>query len=453
MKFILTCSLVFGFFFAIGQEIKPDTFSLKRIFTKGDLKGSIRQFSMFTNNSEGLTDYYAMAIGAGLNYESRLWKNFQINFGGFFVHDLGSSDFSKIDPVANTISRYDAGLFDVLELNNSLISRVEKMNVRYFFKNSNLTFGKQIIKSPLVNPQDGRMTSSMMEGLYADINPTKKLHLEVGWLYRSSPRSTFEWFKIGNSIGTYPMGVSVDSKKSNYFSNVDSKGLLILGGNYAFLRNAKLTAWNYMIENVSNTSFFQWNQTLPTSKIYYGLQLISQKALNSGGNLDQTKTYMAAGSKSLIFGSSLGLIWGKNNFNINYSRITEKGRFQFPREWGRDPLFTFLQRERNEGLGDVHAFTGNFSKSLAHKKLQLDIGAGKYVLPDVKNSRLNKYGMPSYSQLNVAMKYSPKRMFDGLEFQVLFVRKWNNGELYNDQKYRINKVDMSNTNVILNYNF
>jgi hypothetical protein len=453
MKFFLTCLLVFGFFFAQSQETKPDTFSLKRIFTKGNLKGSIRQFSMFTNNSEGLTDYYALAIGGGLNYQSRRWKNFQITFGGFFVHDLGSSDFSKIDPVTNTISRYDAGLFDVLELNNSLISRVEKLNIEYFFKKSSLTFGKQIIKSPFVNPQDGRMTSSMMEGIYGDFNPTKKLHLEGGWLYRSSPRSTFEWFKIGNSIGTYPMGVSVDGKKSNYLSNVDSKGLLIVGGNYAFLKNTKLTAWNYLIENVSNTSFFQWNHTLPRRKIYYGLQLISQKALNFGGNTDQIKTYMAAGSKSLVLGSSLGLIWGKNNFNINYSRITEKGRFQFPREWGRDPLFTFLQRERNEGLGDVHAFTSNFSKSLANKKLQLDIGAGKYVLPDVKNSRLNKYGMPSYSQLNVGIKYSPKGMWDGLDFQVLFVKKWNNGELYNDEKYRINKVDMSNTNVILNYSF
>ncbi len=453
MKFILTCSLVFGFLFAIGQETKPDTFSLERIFTKGDLKGSIRQFSMFTNNSEGLTDYYAMAIGAGLNYESRRWKNFQINFGGFFVHDLGSNDFSKIDPVTNTISRYDAGLFDVLELNNSLISRVEKLNIKYFFQKASLTFGKQIIKSPLVNPQDGRMTSSMMEGLYGDFNPTQKLHLEGGYLYRSGPRSTFEWFKIGNSIGTYPMGVSVDGKKSNYFSKVDSKGLLIVGGNYAFLRNAKLIAWNYMIENVSNTAFFQWNQTFPISKMYYGLQLISQKALNSGGNLDQTKTYMAAGSKSLVLGSSLGFIWGKNNFNINYSRITEKGRFQFPREWGRDPLFTFLQRERNEGLGDVHAFTRNLSKSLAAKKLQFDIGVGKYVLPDVKNSRLNKYGMPSYSQLNISLKYAPKKALEGLELQVLIVKKWNDGELYNDEKYRINKVDMSNTNVILNYIF
>jgi hypothetical protein len=128
---------------------------------------------MFTDNHCGLTDYYAVAIGAGLNYESRRWKNFQINFGGSFVHDLASSDFSKIDPVTNTISRYDAGIFDFLELNNSLISWVENLNIKYFFKKSSLTFGKQIIKSPLVNSQDSRMNISMMEGLYGDFNSTQ----------------------------------------------------------------------------------------------------------------------------------------------------------------------------------------------------------------------------------------------------------------------------------------
>ena len=28
-----------------------------------------------------------------------------------------------------------------------------------------------------------------------------------------------------------------------------------------------------------------------------------------------------------------------------------------PREWGKEPFYTFLPRERNEGLGNIHAFT------------------------------------------------------------------------------------------------
>ena len=31
--------------------------------------------------------------------------------------------------------------------------------------------------------------------------------------------------------------------------------------------------------------------------------------------------------------------------------------FLMPREWGREPFYTFLPRERNEGLGGVNAWT------------------------------------------------------------------------------------------------
>jgi hypothetical protein len=457
MKNMITMALLVASMplFAQNHAAKKDTFSLNNIFSRGKIKGSVRQFSMFTNNQSPLTDYYALAIGAGLNYETKRWRNFQFNFGGFFVHDLVSSDFTKIDPTTKTVSRYDIGLFDILELNNQLISRVENLNLKYFYKKSAFIFGKQILKTPLVNPQDGRMTSSMMEGIYSDFNQIKNLHLEGGWLYRSSPRSTFKWLSIANSIGTYPMGLGIDGKKANYLENITSKGLFMLGGNYNFNKSTKLSAWNYLIENVSNTAMLQFNQEFDkkTHKLRYGLQFFRQNTINDGGNIDQSKTYSAKGSKALILGGMLGTNWKKNNLTFNYTRITAEGRFQFPREWGRDPFFTFLARERNEGLGDVHAITTTFSRNIPSKNLILDLGLGTYKLPDVKNPKLNKYGMPSYSQFNFSLKYAPKKVFEGVDIQFLAVKKWNQGDLHNDEKYRINKVDMTNYNLILNYNF
>jgi hypothetical protein len=142
----------------------------------------------------------------------------------------------------------------------------------------------------------------------------------------------------------------------------------------------------------------------------------------------------------------------KTQMSLNYTRITKEGRFQFPREWGRDAFFTFLQRERNEGLGDVHALVVNCTQKI-HENLQIDAGFGNYQLPDVKDFRLNKYGMPSYTQFNFSIKYIPKGIFSGSDIQFLGIRKWNNGNLYNDEKYRINKVDMSNYNLVINYVF
>ena len=138
---------------------------------------------------------------------------------------------------------------------------------------------------------------------------------------------------------------------------------------------------------------------------------------------------------------------------MNYSRITKDGRFLFPREWGREPLFTFLSRERNEGLGDVHAFSINAGRNFFEQKLNTEIGAGYYKVPDVKNYRLNKYGLPSYYQFNFSARYSFDGLMNGLNIELLYLYKLNAGNVYDNWKYVFNKVDMDQLNLILNLNF
>jgi hypothetical protein len=61
-----------------------------------------------------------------------------------------------------------------------------------------------------------------------------------------------------------------------------------------------------------------------------------------------SKTYFKK-TAILSFG---GRIAGKIKRNtLNYNGITAKGRY-LPREWGRDPFYTYAQGT-NEGFGDV----------------------------------------------------------------------------------------------------
>ena len=66
---------------------------------------------------------------------------------------------------------------------------------------------------------------------------------------------------------------------------------------------------------------------------------------------------------------------------------------------------------------------------------------------------LNKYGMPSYVQANVDVRYSFPGWLKGLEGQILYVQKWKIGENYGNDKFVYNKVDMSLLNVVLNFYF
>jgi hypothetical protein len=124
-----------------------------------------------------------------------------------------------------------------------------------------------------------------------------------------------------------------------------------------------------------------------------------------------------------------------------------------PREWGREPFFTFLPRERNEGFGDVHALMGKLNYNMPKIRIKTAFGAGYYNLPDVKNYRLNKYGLPSYIQANADVRYAFNKALTGLEAQLLLVGKIKNGETYNNKRFEFNKVNMMQYSFVLNYHF
>lgn len=414
---------------------------------------------MFTDNAPGLSDYHALAAGASLHYETRPWRGFQATFGGLFVTDIHSSDFTQPDSVTGALGRYDAGLYEILELDNKdFLARIEDLNIQYAWKQNRLVFGKQSLRTPLVNPQDGRMNTSMFEGFYSYFEPRKNLHFEGGWLWRASPRSTMRWLEMSESVGVYSQGVTAEGEKSAYGGNISSAGLLVFNSRFTS-KAGTFDFWNYHFEKVLNTAFFQWTTSFPFEKnehsprLHFGTQIIRQDALNSGGNPNPALAYAEKSAHSWVFGGFAAWSQKGARLQLNATRITADGRFLFPREWGREPLFTFLPRERNEGLGDVWALSSHFA--CHHHRLPLDwsVGAGYFQLPDVKNYRLNKYGLPSYAQFNIEAKYRFTRSLEGLEVRALAVWKRNAGDLHGDERYRINKVDMANYNLIFNYLF
>lgn len=86
-----------------------------------------------------------------------------------------------------------------------------------------------------------------------------------------------------------------------------------------------------------------------------------------------------------------------------------------------------------------------------HERFKTGLGYGYYQLTDVKNYRLNKYGMPSYHQINVDASYAFGKFLKGFELKALVVYKINAGETYDNLKYVYNKVNMFNLNLILDF--
>lgn len=440
-----------------GKKNAADSGTLLQAFKAGTVHGHLRYYFMHTDNNAHLSDYYANAAGGGIKYETAPYKGFQFGVSGFFVFNVGGSDLTTPDPFTNQANRYEIGLFDIEDPNNrSDMDRLEELYLKYNWKQSHVTFGKQLINTPFINLQDGRMRPTETGGVYAEVNDIKKLKIEGGYLYEISPRSTVRWYKAGESIGLYPQGVNVDGTKADYHENLSSKGIALAGLTYKPVNGFTLKAYDVFTENIFNSALLQAEYNYPIlndAKVISAVQYIRQDALADGGNADASKTYFEKGGKSNVFGAKLG--WQNKNWqtSINYNRITAHGRYLFPREWGREPFFTFLPRERNEGLGDVHAYVTKVAYQLPSIPLKTEVGAGYYQLPSVNNYRLNKYAIPSYAQLNVDVHYEFEGFFKGLETQVLYVRKANVEKMPLSDKHIINKVQMNMWNVVLNYHF
>ncbi len=439
------------------ENTTEDSTSLLHAFKAASVHGHFRYFFSGTDNKKGLTDYYANAVGGGLRFETAKFYGFQMAISGFYIFNIGSSDFLKTDSVTGQSNRYEIGLFDVEDpANKKDLDRLEELYLKYNFKNTGIIVGRQLINTPFINLQDGRMRPTGVEGIWFTTQAKTKTKIEGGWLYAVSPRSTVKWYNTGESIGIYTTGINPDGTMSGYAGNIESKGVAMLGINTKINRHLTLQVWNLFTENVFNTAMLQAdfnNDNKDGSGFFAAAQLIRQDAVNDGGNENPAKTYFTKGQRAITFGGKMG--W-KNKLwetSFNYNRITADGRYLMPREWGREPFFTFLPRERNEGLGDVHAMMLKVNYNIPKARVKTSFAAGYYQLPDVKDYRLNKYGMPSFTQLNADIRYTFSEKLEGFEVQLLLTGKIGAGNVYGNDKYVFNKVNMTLCNVVLNYHF
>jgi len=422
-------------------------------FKLGTIHGNLRSF--FSSNFNKNSDIeYAQAVGGGIQFISKPVYHVKLGASGFFVYDAFSTDLTKAHPLSGALNRYELGLFDITDpANKKRVNRIEELYLQYQKNKTTFTVGKQLINTPFINLQDGRMRPTAAQGLWLQ-HKNKENKWYAGWLNKFSPRSTVAWYHTAESIGLYPVGVNIDGTKSGYKNALESSGAALVGAELNILKNHSIQVSNLWVQNIFNSSLVQLDKT-PTTKhpYYYGIQLITQTVVNKGGNNDAAKTYFNPDQSSLVMGARLGKKVGAWDYSLNYTRITKKGRYLMPREWGRDPFYTFLMGERNEGVGGVSAYVLKAKYKAPKAPLTVQVGAGYFNLPDVTNYALNKYALPSYMQYNLDVRYVFAKHLKGWEAQLIYFYKDATGNTYNNPKYYINKVDMGHLNFIVNFHF
>jgi hypothetical protein len=435
-----------------------DSLSILSAFRNGKVNGHFRYFYSATDNTDDLTDYYAHAAGGGLRFETAEFHRLRFAVSGFYVFNLASSDLGARDPLSGAVNRYEIGLFDIANPSNKgEISRLEEFYLKYRVGKKNyITFGKQLINTPFINLQDGRMRPTQVQGLWSEWHSVPKTDIYAGWLYSIAPRGTSVWYRLEESIGVYPAGINPDGSKSGYKGNVHSKGAALLGLRYKLKENIGFQFWNLFTENIFNSILLQSDASFHLNDqldIITGLQAIRQDKTGNGGSENVNEAYFNNDKGAFTFGARLGLKSSVNEWTVNFNRITKEGRYLMPREWGRDPFYTFMPRERNEGYGDLTALTIQYKWADPKKPWQIGLAGGYFDMPDIRNTKLNKYAMSSYSQINIDLRYRFSEFLEGTEAQLLVVRKIAADDHFENPAHVINKVDMTLINAVINFRF
>ncbi|NMM48160.1 hypothetical protein [Marinigracilibium pacificum] len=421
------------------EELK----SLSDYFSKGKIKGHFRTYFMHTNNNGELSDYHALGTGLGVGYETASFKGVKAVISGFIIHNITSSNLNTPDPLTGIYNRYEIGLFDIEHRDNKHdLDRLEELYITYSNNHHEITFGKQFLETPILNAQDSRMRPNLFEGIvYEYYNPDKSINWEGGYIYRFSPRSTVEWYKTTETIGLY----NKNSHEENEGLRPDSKGVIY--GKIGIKHNSfRAELWDFYFENLINNSLFISEYDNKQFKL--GLQLFHQKSVQSKSF---EEFYHEHDHSASYISTMAGYKLTNGIIKIAYSRIGNKGQYLIPREYGKEKMYTTMPRERLEGIADANVYYIASEFKISHK-INLRTSAGYFDIPSPSDATKNRYGLPSFYQGVIDFQYHFTGFLEGMETRLLLTRKFdasNNTEL----AYEINRVNMTNFNIILNYHF
>jgi hypothetical protein len=421
----------------------------------GEVDFHMRSFFMGTMNRGDLLNYSTLAFGAGLGYYSPSYKGFHVGFSGFFVFQLYEHNVRIADPVTGNVNRYEILLYDMNDLTNTRdLDRLEHLYISYLRGNFQGVLGRQSVNSPLLNEQDNRMRPNTFSGLSLRYNDDT-WDVYSGWFSHVTMRGTVDWYSIEGSFGVYPFGRSPYGEASLYKGNINSNGIGIIGIKNKVNKQGSFELWNYWAENVFNTGFVQtdWMINLGSVAADMGFQGFYQSPIGTGGNESSALAYIMPGEQTFGVGSKVGFHNGNHSISMNFLGISDSGRFLFPREWGRERFYASLPRERFEGNGGVLALTAKYNWKYSETGWAGSVGASSVSNPDIQNYQLNKYGVPSYYHFVGELDYKFKGYLKGMDLKLMLVNKTAKNPQAVPEQFRINRVDMWNVNVIMDYRF
>lgn len=426
------------------KEVDTNVRSVKDYFLHGSFGGHLRNLLMFTVNSGYGDNHYANALGGSLAYSTATWNGIHFGVKGIFTYNLFSSQLAGNDSTVHA-AKWEQELFDVTHPSKvDDLDRLEELYIAYDSKRIHAKIGKiDINDGPLLKRWDGRMKPFVYKGIWTKWNPKGNLHFYNGFVNGVSPRGMTEWYSINEAVGILTRGHLNDSTEMDYHEHSESAGISINALEFQSKKKVNLQFWNYYIHHIYNTSWLQLK--VPIRKWTIGGQYVLQVAEGYQDHLEDYKQYFHPGTASHTVSLELGYkVSSSLTFRAAHTQVFGDAPFLFPKELGRDQLFTSVSRSRMDGLGKTGVSLLEVHLSLK-EKVKKDfslISSIQYMnTPMCDDHLLNKYHTPDYTQLNMRLRHNFHGAWEGLHLNLLYIYRYSHNqqmELIADEYYKTN---------------
>lgn len=438
-----------------SKEVK----SLKDFFLKGKVHGHLRNYFMATINEGGgnLNDYWTNATGGAIKYQTACFKGFQFGVKGIFTFKTFSDDLNRVDSISGKTAKWEKELYDVTRPSEGIdLDRLEELYIRYNHKSSFLTYGRiDINEGPLLLRRDGRMKPFVFMGFWGEIKELKNHDFYIGWLHGVSPRGVAEWYSLSEVMGLFNNGYLPNGNHAHYHEHIKTKGMGVLGYKNRSVKGLELQFWNYYFNKINNTI---WTQVDYESKRWFvGGQYVTQFTMPYQQQLAYENRYCHNGISHTMSYQAGFKIGDFGRIGLAYLHGFGTGKFLFPRELGRENFYVSHPRSWVDGFGAVDMFVFKTSFRFFEKKywehLSLDLLLARVQVPDQHDYSQNKYGIASYYQGTLNLKYNLPKVLRGTEIMLLYIARFtedNQGLDLNEKFYRTN---FHHFNFIINFDF
>ncbi|MCB4752860.1 MAG: OprD family porin [Sulfurovum sp.] len=226
--------------------------------------------------------------------------------------------------------------------------------IGYSYKKFYINYGRQILKTPLVNAKEVRMLPSSMEGLKISYR-TKDDHLSFGGKYLThfKQRTSSQFMNIiEHALGTHTEEVIGDEKGSMCIANINYNN-----------HNLSTSIYDYYAANFMNSLFANILYKGNTNSYVYhlGLEGIVQKSIGNA-DINLQKSDSITGGKKINAASisvKSDIQYHESKFMLGYSHISsdDSAHDSLVLPWDGTPLYTNM-------ITSNDLFVSNYGKSL-----------------------------------------------------------------------------------------